>query len=252
MGREELMKWKEENEGMIAVADAVSRGEIGHNNPPDPIDEALAPYGDSITEAEGWLDGATVENEGQMQAVDALLKEIKAAEKALNAARDSEVKPLHDVYKAAMERYKPTQADLDRIKRGLIAAVDGFKRRLAAQKAEAERKAREEAEAKARAAHEAAMKAQATDLDAQRAAAAAQAEAEEAARIAARASKDNAVKGMVTRTLYKVTDHKALLHWIAKNDRDAITAFVDEYARRNHSLGMKRDGLDVWQEKVAK
>lgn len=223
-----------------------------HNNPPDAIDEALAPYGDTITEAEGWLDGAAVENEAQMHAVDALLKEIKAAEKAVTTAQKSEAAPLHDAWKAALARYKPTIDDLDRIKRGLIAAVDGFKRKLAAQKADAERKAREEAEAKARAAHEAAMKAQATDLDAQRAAAAAQAEAEEAARVAARASKDSAVKGMVTRTFYKITDHKALLHWIAANDRDAMTAFIEEYARRNHSLGCKRDGLEVWQEKVAR
>lgn len=225
---------------------------IGHNRPADPIDEALAPYGDYISEAEAWLDGAAVENETQMKAVDALLKEIKAAEKAVGNAQKSEAAPLHDAWKAALARYKPTLEDLDRMKRGLIAAVDGFKRKLAAQKAEAERKAREEAEAKARAAHEAAIKANETDLEAQRAAAAAQAEAEEAARAAAKASKDNAVKGMITRTFYEVTDHKALLHWIAKNDRDAITAFVDEYARRNHSLGCKRDGLDVWQEKVAK
>ena len=42
-----------------------------HNGPPDPIDEALAPFGDTITEAEGWLDGTAVETEGQMKAVDA-------------------------------------------------------------------------------------------------------------------------------------------------------------------------------------
>ena len=57
-----------------------------HNNPPDPIDEALAPFGDTITEAEAWLDGSAVETEGQMKAVDALIKEIKAAKKAVEAA----------------------------------------------------------------------------------------------------------------------------------------------------------------------
>ena len=41
----------------------------GDNNPPSPIDEALAPYGDFISEAETWADGAEVENEGQMKAV---------------------------------------------------------------------------------------------------------------------------------------------------------------------------------------
>ena len=225
---------------------------IGHNQAPDAIDEALAPYGDYITEAEAWLDGAAVENETQMKAVDALLKEIKAAEKAVTTAQKSEAAPLHDAWKAALARYKPTLDDLDRMKRGLIAAVDGFKRKLAAQKAEAERKAREEAEAKARAAHQAAMKASETDLEAQRAAAAAQAEAEEAARAAAKASKDSAVKGMITRTFYEVENHKELLNWIARNRRDDVTAFIEEWARKNHSLGAKVPGLRVWQEKVAK
>ena len=223
-----------------------------HNNPPDPLDEALAPYGDYITEAEGWLDGEPVSDEAQMKAVDAILKEIKAAEKAVTAAQKSEAAPLHDAWKAALARYKPTLDDLGRIKKGLIAAVDGYKRKLAAERAEAERKAREAAEAKARAAHEAAIKAQESDLEAQRAAAEAQREAEIAQIEAAKATKAATVKGMITRTFYKVEDHRALLHWIAKNDRDAITAFVEEYARRNHSLGCKMDGLRVWQDKVAK
>ena len=223
-----------------------------HNNPPDPLDEALAPYGDYITEAEGWLDGEPVSDEAQMKAVDAILKEIKAAEKAVTAAQKSEAAPLHDAWKAALARYKPTLDDLGRIKKGLIASVDGYKRKLAAERAEAERKAREAAEAKARAAHEAAIKAQESDLEAQRAAAEAQREAEIAQIEAAKASKAATVKGMITRTFYEVEDHRALLHWIAKNDRDAITAFVEEYARRNHSLGCKMDGLRVWQDKVAK
>ena len=33
---------------------------IGHNNPPDPIDEALAPYVDAIEEAQNWLDGEPI------------------------------------------------------------------------------------------------------------------------------------------------------------------------------------------------
>ena len=225
---------------------------IGHNQAPDPLDEALAPYGDYITEAETWLDGTPVETEAQMRAVDDLLKQIKAAERDVTGAQKSEAAPLHDAWKAALARYKPTITDLDRIKRGLIAAVDGFKRKLAAEKAEAERRAREEAEAKARAAHEAAMKASETDIEAQRAAALAKQEAEDAARIAKEAKRDGAVKGMVTRTFYEIEDHRALLHWIASHDKPALTAFIEEYARRNHSLGCKRDGLRVWQDKVAK
>jgi hypothetical protein len=225
---------------------------IGHNQAPDPIDEALAPYGDAISESENWLDGSPVETEAQMQAVDALLKEIKAAEKAVTNAQKSEAAPLHDAWKAALARYKPTLDDLDRMKRGLIAAVDGFKRKLAAQKAEAERKAREEAEAAAEALRQAHIEARASDLEAQRQLAAIEQEAEIARIKAAQAAKAVTVKGMITKTFYEVTDHRALLHWIAKNDRDAITGFVEEYARRNHSLTKPMDGLRVWQDRVAK
>ena len=224
---------------------------IGHNLPPDPLDEALAPYGDFIEEASNWLDGSPVTDEAQMKQVDALLKQIKAAHKDVTNAQKSEAAPLHDAWKAALARYKPTLDDLDRIKKGLIGIVDAFKRRIAAERVEAERKAREEAEAKARAAHQAAMKASETDIEAQRAAAQAQADAE-AAQIAdvkaGRASKE--VKGLKTVTKYEVTDHRALLHWIAQNDRDAITAFIDEYARVNHR-NLNADGLRVWTEKVA-
>lgn len=226
------------------------RAVIGGNSPPDPLDEALAPYGDHIEEAGNWLDGATVETEEQMRAVDALLMRIKMAERAVTEAKEAEAKPLHDAWKQALARYKPTLDDLARIKKGLVAAVDGFKRRLAAEKAEAERKARAEAEAAARAAAEAARAAAATDLEAQRAAAEAQAAAVEAQARAASASHMARVRGMRTVTRYEITDHRALLHWIAQHDRDALTAFIEDYAKRRHR-DVRADGLRVWQEKVA-
>jgi hypothetical protein len=138
------------------------------------------------------------------------------------------------------------------MKRGLIAAVDGFKRKLAAEKAEAERKAREEAEAAAEALRQSHIEARASDLESQRQIAAMGQQAEIARIKAAQAAKAATVKGMITKTFHEVTDHRALLHWIAKNDRDAITAFVEEYARRNHSLTKPMDGLRVWQDRVAK
>lgn len=221
-----------------------------HNSPPDPIDEALAPFGDTITEAEGWLDGTAVETEGQMKAVDALTKEIKAAKKAVEAAEESEAKPIYDQWKAAKARYKPTLDDLDRIIKGLVAAVDGFKRKLAAEKAEAERLARAEAARKMREAEEAALAANASDIEAQRLAAAAQAEAAEAQRLAQAAAKDT-VKGMRTVTRYEITDHRALLNWIARNDRDAITAFIEAWAAKHHKENQAAEGLRVWTEKEA-
>jgi hypothetical protein len=221
-----------------------------HNSPPDPIDEALSPYDDTITEAEGWLDGSPVENEGQMKAVDALLKNIKAAKKAVEGAQDSEAKPIYDAWKAARARFEPTITDLDRIAKGLIAAVDVFKRKLAAEK-EAARKAAEAAAWEAtRKAQEAARQAAASDLEAQRAAAVAQDEAERAQRASSAANKDT-VKGLRTVTRYEVTDHRALLNYIAQNHRAHVTEWIEAWARDNHKAHPDAPGLHVWQDKVA-
>lgn len=222
---------------------------IGHNGF-DPIDEALAPFGDVISEAENWLDGQKVETEAQMKAADTLLKGIKAARKAVDEARDLSTKPLHDAWKGEVARWKPTQDDLDRLAKGLVALLDDFKRKLAAEKAEAARKAEAEAWEKTRAAQEAARLADAGNIEEARAAAAAMEEAEAAQKAAMAASKDT-VKGLRTVTLYEITDHKALLNWIARNDRDAITAFIEDYARKEHKVIANADGIRVWTEKAA-
>jgi len=78
---------------------------------------------------------------------------------------------------------------------------------------------------------------------------AAQAQAE-AAQKAAMAAKNDTVKGMRTVTRYQIEDHRAALHWIAANDRDAMTAFIEEYTRRNHK-DKQIAGVKVWQEKEA-
>jgi len=227
----------------------MSQPSIGHNNPPDPIDAALAPYGEQIDEAQNWLDGSPVENEGQLAATDALLKSIKQALKDLNAARDESTKPLHEAWKAEVARWKPTQDDLDRIIKGLIAAQDPFKRKLAAQK-EAERRAAWEAAEKARVEAEwAAAEASASDIDAQREAAAKKQAAQDA-KVAASAAQKDTVKGMRTVHKYSIEDHRAALHWIAQNDREAMTAFIEGYVAKHHKSAAIA-GVKTWTEKEA-
>ena len=230
--------------------DLNTRAMIGGNNPPDPIDEICAQFEDAHEEAANWLDGNPVENEAQMKAVDGLRKQAREWRMALEAGQKSATAPLYDAYKAEGARWKPTIEDAQRIEKGLVALVDGFKRKLAEEKAEAERKARAEAARKMREAEEAAARANAADLEAQRAAADAQREAEEAQRRAAAASKDK-VTGLRTVTRYEITDHRALLNWIAVNRRDDVTAFIEEWARKNHKEFSHANGLRVWQERVA-
>lgn len=226
-----------------------AKATIGHNNPPDPIDEALAPWGDHITEAEGWLDGDVVKDEGQLAATDELLKAIKAALKDLNAARDESTRPLHEAWKAEVARWKPTQDDLDRLIKGIVAAQDPFKRELTAKKEAEKRAAWEEANRKRLEAEKAAEAARATDIDAQREADRLRAEAM-AAEAAASAKAKDRVKGMRTVHHYEITDHRAALNWIAKNDRDAVTAFIEEYVAKNHKAATI-EGVRCWTEKEA-
>ena len=221
-----------------------------HNNPPDPIDEATAPYQDAIHEAGVWLDGTAVENVVQMKAVDAIAKHIRSARSDLDKAKKSATAPLHDAWKAELARWKPTEDDLDRIQKGLAALVDGFKRKLAAEKEANRRKAEAEAWEATRAAREAAEAANAADLEAQRAAAEAQHQAEEAQRRAAAASKDK-VTGLRTVTRYEITDPRDLLNWIARNRKDDVLAFIEEWARRNHKPDPGAAGLRVWTERSA-
>lgn len=222
---------------------------IGDNNPPDPIDEALAPYGDEISEAEAWLDGQPVETEDQMKAVDALIKGLRSAKSALSKAKKSETAPLHDAWKAEIARWKPTEDDIERRLKGLAALVDPFKRKLAEEKEAAKRAAYEEAQRKVREAREAAAKADAADYEAQVEADRLAQEAIDAKKAAQAANKDT-VKGLRTVTKYQIEDHKAALHWIAQNDRDAVTAFIEEHVRKNHKT-QPIAGVRVWQEKEA-
>ncbi|TKD50188.1 hypothetical protein [Sphingomonas baiyangensis] len=225
------------------------RAVIGGNNPPDPIDVALEPYGPILEEVANWLDGATVENDGQLKATDDLLKELKAARKAVDAARDECTKPLHEIWKAEVARWKPTQDDLDRQVKCLVAAQAPYKAKLAAKKEAARREAERAAAEKAEEARRAHQAANAASIEEQRRADELLAQAELAQRDAARAAKDT-VKGMRTVQVYAINSHRDALHWIAKNDRDAITAFVEEYVRRNFKQ-RPIDGVTVETKKEA-
>lgn len=220
-----------------------------HNNPPNPIDEALAPYGDFISEAESWADGSPVENADQMKAVDGLTKEIKAAKKAVSMAEESEAKPIYDQWKAKKAEFKPTLDDLDRIIKALVGIVAPFKAKLAAEKKAAERAAWEAADKLRREAEAKAALAAAGDLEARREADAAKQEALEAQKAAQVSARDK-VGGMRKVVRFEIHDHRAALHDIAKNDRPAITEFIDAYVAKNFKL-RTIDGVKVTETKEA-
>lgn len=212
---------------------------IGHNQAPDPIDEALAPYMDVIEEAETWLDGTTVEDEAQMKAVDTLIKELRSCKGQLAKAEKSATAPLHDAWKAEIARWKPTREDVERRLKGLAAVVDPFKQKLAEEKEAAKRKAYEKARAAERAAEEAARKANAASYEEQVEADRLAQEAMEAKKAASVANRDR-VTGLRTVKESIVVDDVALARWLWQNDREAITQWQAERARK---LGLDIPGV---------
>ncbi|SIT74626.1 hypothetical protein [Pontibaca methylaminivorans] len=226
------------------------RAVIGGNTPPDLIDEICAAHEAVRIEAEHWLDGAaTVDDEPTMQAVDRIRKDAREWRLDLERGQKSATAPLYDAYKAEGARWKPTIDDAKRIEAGLVAVVDGYKRKLAAKKEAERRAAWEAAEAARREAEEAARLAAADDLEAQREAAA-KAQAVIDAEKAAQAAQRDTVKGMRTVTRYEIEDHRAALHDIAASDRDAVTAFIEDYVRRNFKARAIK-GVRVWTEREA-
>lgn len=224
------------------------RAVIGGNNPPDPIEAALAPYSDLLTEADNWLDGTPVANADQLKAVDELTKQAKAARKAIKAARDESTKPLHEAWKAAIDQWKPAEENLDTIVTGLVAIARDYKAKLASQQAEARRLAYQEAGRLKAEAEAASNAANAGDIEAQRQASEAKRAAVEAAKQAAATKVE--VRGLRTVHKYEITGHRAALHWIAANDKAAMTEFIEAYVAKNHR-NVQMDGVRTWTEKEA-
>lgn len=214
---------------------ALTPAGIGHNNAPrDPLDDAISMYEDDRTEAETWLDGDAVKTEAQMEEVDKLSAAMRASKKAIEDAKEGEYRPHKTMCDNIVAKYKPTLEDTDRIIKGLVALVSGFKAKVAAEKAEAERLAWEEINRLRREAEAQAAKANAADIEAQREVAAAKqavVDAEKAAKSVAKA----APKRMRTVTKYETVDLRALVNWIAANDKPAMAEFANEYARKNHA-----------------
>jgi hypothetical protein len=133
--------------------------------------------------------------------------------------------------------------------KGLAAIQDPYKRKKAAEIDAAKRKAWQDADGARRAAVKAAQEASAGNIEAQREAEAARQAAMDAEAQASKQAKAK-VGGMRTAHKYEITDHRAALHWIAKNDKDAMTAFIEAYVDKNHKSSAI-DGVKTWTEKEA-
>lgn len=206
---------------------------IGHNGPPDPIDDVMAEFADDLAESDNLLDGEPVTDAAQEKHVDGVLKSLRKAVTALAAAKKSATAPLYDAFKAEGARWKPTEDDIDLRKKGLVKLVEPFKLAEKARKEAAKRAAYEEAARLEREARAKAAEADASNIEEARAALEAQQAAQDAKEAAQAANKDT-VKGLKTTMAPVITDGKAFINWIASNDRDAMLEFMEKYARKLH------------------
>ena len=206
----------------------------GHNNPPDPIEAVIAEWDSTITEAQTWADGEPVTDEASMNAVDRVIKEFRSYRTALATAGKERTEPAHKLWKAEVALVKVYTDDADLMQSALTALVGPFKAKLVAEK-EAARKAAWEAADEARRESEAqAAQANAGSIDDMRAVEAAKQAAMDAQKAASVAQKDT-VKNMRTKTHYEVLDMRALVNWIATNDKPAMATFAEAYAHKNHA-----------------
>lgn len=215
---------------------------IGHNNGPDPIDDVMTEFADALAESDNLLDGDPVTNEAQMKHVDAILASLRKAGTALAAAKKSATAPLYDAWKAEGARWKPTEDDIDLRKKGLAKLVEPFKLAEKERKEAEKRAAYEEAARLEREAAALAAEADASNIEEAREALEAKQAAQEAKEAAQAASKDT-VKGLKTTMVPVITDGKAFINWIARNDRDAMQEFMETHARKLHR-DKRIDGAD--------
>lgn len=212
---------------------------------------------DLISEARNFADGEPVDNQGQADAVSALIENLRTAAKDADAERVRENKP-HDEAKAAVQaKYAPLIADPKNKNPGKVwKAIDALKAclqpylaKLDAEKREAERLAREAADKAARDAAEAMRQAAANDMAARDDAEALVAEAEAARKAADAAAKDKAhatggTRAMGLRSVWKatLTDQKAAAAHYWRINPDAFTALLQKLADDDVRNG-KRSGV---------
>lgn len=226
---------------------------IGGNNPPRPIAFAAA-LEDVRLEAGNWLDGAAVENQQQADAIGVILSRARQIKKDADAARKEDKEPHLAAGRAVDASYKPVIDQADTI---MQAAQKPLTAWLVA---EQERQRREAAEARQREqeAQQRALEAQraADSLEALEAAQALQREADASSKLANRADKAKAnaagegrAVGLRSYQVAVITDRRALLNHVAKEDPEALTAWLQEYARK--ALPRALPGVTIETERRA-
>lgn len=217
----------------------------GHNNPPP--HEAMAMHVDDLFQlVSDTTEGAEVKTDAQEAALADLLDQIRQAEKDAEQQRKTEKEPHLEAGRMVDAAWKPVKAKCEAAAAHIKGLLTPYRVEKQRAKDEAERRAREEAEALEKAAQEKLQKPEhlQAKFDAETELKAAKKLTVAANRTAREAT------GLRTRKVANVTDRRAALNWIARNDADALDAFVNDYARRN-AVTRPMDGVAVEEVRVA-
>ncbi|MBZ9921668.1 hypothetical protein LB579_28635 [Mesorhizobium sp. BR1-1-7] len=228
---------------------------IGHNNPPDPITEALSAITDLYDEAKNFADGEPIDSEAMHDTVTALRDAIHEAGKAADALRVEAKKPLDEQIAAIQDRFNPAiqpkKGMVDRAKASLAELLAAWRKQEADRKAAIAAAARLEAERIAKEAQDA-IRASAGNLAAREEAEALLVEAKQAEKKAKRDDKA-ATSGLGLRTVWRaeLVDVEKALDWCYGRDPDAFRALCQSQADTVVRAGMRMvPGFRVWEDKV--
>lgn len=216
---------------------------IGHNAPP-PL-EAMSLHIEDLFSLVSGSVATPVSTDEQEQALDALLDELRTARKEADAQRAAEKKPHDDAAKAVQAAWKPLLDRCDKAADAIKAALTPYRTAKQRAKDEVARIAREEAEAMQREA-QAALR-QSDDLEARFAA---EEQLKRADKLASHANRiDRTATGLRTYQVAEVTDAKALLQHVMRNDPEPLRVWLADYARK--ALPAQLPGVTIHIEKRA-
>ena len=225
---------------------------IGHNQPPSPLEEILSTYDDVFDVVKALATGEPIKTDAGLDNAEEFLGLLKDAKKEVVAAKETEYRPIKTAYDTAhnaiKELYTPVTTDIDEQIKCLLAIINPYKQKLLEAQQEATRIANEAA-AKAKAdALEVAAEQRSGSIDDARKTSELADEAIEAEKFAKKVAKPT-IKGMRTKRVYVIADPKALINWIATNDKPSLMEFMEAYVSKHAKSGRSLVGVEVTETK---
>lgn len=206
--------------------------------------------------ASDFLDGKPIENKGQADKIGIIVSRARTLKADAEKARKEEKAPLLEACAAKDAEWRPITDAADDIIKAAQKPLTAWMEAEAAR----QRKEAEEARQAALQAQQQALEAQRAsegNVDATEAARKLQKDADRATREAAKLEKakpnvagENRAIGLRTYWTHEIADRRELLNWVAKNDAAALTAFLDEYARKAVASGVRwLPGVNITEER---